>query len=239
MGMNNSTEAGSESNMTQNKKTYIKLSEEVNKARRLHTNFIFAIFICLFFGFGNPIFLVGTAALTLYIFISKNARQRRFVAVAVSSLQSSKISKAKDYLEKARCIAENQLVKALENDINKIENAGNDEVEAELAEDNIFNFQAERNLRAEKLEKERDIEGAIKLYEENINEGFPGIQPYDRLLDIYIKQKNYDEELRVMNRAIEVFDNLYSNCEIETKKELYLETAQKYKKRLKKLLNKR
>ncbi|MFL0266780.1 hypothetical protein [Candidatus Clostridium radicumherbarum] len=236
MGMNNSTEAGSESNMTQNKKTYIKLSEEVNKARRLHTNFIFAIFICLFFGFGNPLFLVGTAALTLYIFISKNARQRRFVAVAVSSLHSSKINKAKDYLEKARNITENQLVKALENDINKIENAGNDEVEVE---DNIFKMQKERNIRAEELEKQGDVKGAIKLYEENIKEGFPGILPYDKLLVIYKKEKNYDEELRIINRAIEVFDKLYLNCDIEINKALYLETAQKYKKILNKLLNKK
>jgi tetratricopeptide (TPR) repeat protein len=230
---NNNTEADSEPNIAQNKKTYIKLSEEVNRARRVHTNFIFAIFICLFFGFGNPIFLVGTAALTLYIFISKNARQRRFVAVAVSSLQSSKISKAKEYLEKARSIADNELVKVLEKDINKIENAGKNE--AESAEDSIFNKQVERNLKGEELEKQGDIEGAAALYEQNIKESFPGTQPYDRLQVIYRKQKNYDEEIRVINRAIEVFNNLYLNCDIEIKKELYLETAEKYKRRLKKI----
>lgn len=232
MGINKITEPGSETNTAQNKKTYIKFSEEVNKARRLHTNFIFAIFICLFFGFGNPIFLAGTVALTIYIFISKNARQRRFVAVAVSSLQSSKISKAKDYLEKARRIDDNQLVKALENDINKIENAGNDKAEVE---DSTFKMQTERNQRAEKLEVHGDIKSAIELYEENIKEGFPGIQPYDRLLTIYKRQKSYDEELRVINRAIEVFDSLYLNCNVEIKKALYLETAQKYRKRLKKV----
>ncbi|MFL0245478.1 hypothetical protein [Candidatus Clostridium stratigraminis] len=232
MRVNNSSEASRDPNMAKNEKTYIKLSEEVNKARRLHTNFLFAIFICLFFGFGNPIFLIGTAALTLYVFISKNARQRRFVAAAVSSLQSSKIAKAKDYLEKARNIADNQLIKALENDINKIENTGNKETEVE---DNNLKFQTERNFRAEELEKQGDIKAASELYEENIKDGFPGIQPYDRLQAIYKKQKNYNEELRVINKAIEVFDNLYQNCDIKIKKELYLETAQKYKKRLKKL----
>jgi GNAT superfamily N-acetyltransferase len=225
--------------MTDNKKTYIKLSEEVNKARRVHTNFTFAIFICLFFGFGNPIFLVGTIVLGLYIFLDKNARQRMLVAMAVRSLQASKINKAKGYLERARNIANNRLVQALENDINKIENTGRNEIDNEaesgLAEDNIFNKQSERNLKGEELEKQGNIKGATMFYEQNIKEGFPGTHPYDRLRILYEKQKNYEEEIRVINRAIEVFDDLYLNCDIEIKKELYLETAQKYKRKLKKI----
>lgn len=239
MGMNKSTEFNSEPNMAQNKKTYIKFSEEVNKARRVHTNFIFAIFICLFFGFGNPLFLVGTIVLGLYIFLNKNARQRMFLAMSVRSLLASKTNKAKNYLEKARNIANNRLVQALENDINKIENTGrnkiDNEAESGLGEDNIFNKQSERNLKGEELEKQGDIKGAAMLYEQNLKEGFPGTHPYDRLGILYEKEKNYEEEIRVINRAIEVFDDLYLNCDIEIKKELYLETAQKYKRKLKKI----
>jgi|GEM_PF-92051 len=226
--------------MTVNRKKYIKLSEEVNKARRVHTNFTFAIFICLFFGLGNPIFLVGTITLTLYIFLSKNARQRMLVAMTVSRLQASKIDKAKSYLVKAKKIANNQLVQALEKDINKIEKPDiaefAEEAEFELQNDNIFNKQVERNLKGKELEKQGDIEGAIALYELNIKEGFPGTHPYDRLEIIYRKQKNYEEEMRVLNRAIEVFHNLYLNCDIDINKELYLTTVGKYKRKLKKIL---
>lgn len=222
-----------------NRKPSIKVSEEVNRARRVHTNFTFAIFICLFFGFGNPIFLAGTIILTLYVFLNKNARQRMYAAMAVNRLQASKINMAISYLEKARSLADNELVKALEKDINKAvskeSNETDEEAESKAAEDEIFNKQTERNLKGEKLEKQGDIEGAVLLYEQNIKEGFPGTLPYQRLHNIYKKQKNYEEEKRVLNRAIEVFNNLYLNCDIQIKKELYLETTEKYKKKLKKL----
>ncbi|MCR6095849.1 hypothetical protein HXA31_09415 [Salipaludibacillus agaradhaerens] len=68
-----------------------------------------------------------------------------------------------------------------------------------------FNSQTERNLKGKELEKNGDIEKAIELYELNVRSEFPGNFPYDCLAIIYRKKKNYDEEIRVLQKAIEVF----------------------------------
>jgi len=71
----------------------------------------------------------------------------------------------------------------------------------------------ERNKKAIELEKlgrndESKIDEAIKLYEENISEESGGNHPYDRLAIIYRKRKQYDEEIRVLKKAIDVFTSL-------------------------------
>lgn len=73
---------------------------------------------------------------------------------------------------------------------------------------NKENIWVERNLLGRQLEKEGKIDEAIKLYEENIKEGFDGNFPYDRLAIIYRKQKKKEDEIRVLNCAIYVFENI-------------------------------
>jgi len=65
----------------------------------------------------------------------------------------------------------------------------------------------DRNLRGRDLEKQGNITDAIELYELNVAYGFEGDFPYDRLRVIYSKQKRYDDVIRVLERAIDVFDN--------------------------------
>ena len=69
------------------------------------------------------------------------------------------------------------------------------------------NLAVERNLRGRELEKQGDITRAIELYELNIASDFEGDFPYDRLRVIYSKQKRYDDVIRVLERAIDVFGN--------------------------------
>lgn len=71
-----------------------------------------------------------------------------------------------------------------------------------------FDKQVERNLRGIQLEKEDKIEEAIELYEENIKENFDGNHPYDRLAVIYRKQRRIEDEIRVLEKAIWVFENV-------------------------------
>lgn len=66
----------------------------------------------------------------------------------------------------------------------------------------------ERNLLGIELEKENNIDGAIKLYEENVARNFDGNHPYDRLAIIYRKRKLITEEVRVLEKAIYVFENI-------------------------------
>jgi hypothetical protein len=59
-----------------------------------------------------------------------------------------------------------------------------------------------------RAEKEGDLESAIAMYEANLRDGFEGNRPYDRLAIIYRKQNRADDEVRVLERAVEVFSSL-------------------------------
>lgn len=63
-----------------------------------------------------------------------------------------------------------------------------------------------RNNSGIHYEKEGKIEEAIKVYEENIEQGFPAMHSYTRLMIIYRRLKDYDNEQRVIHRAIEVYE---------------------------------
>jgi len=69
------------------------------------------------------------------------------------------------------------------------------------------NLAVERNLKGQELEKQDNIKSAIELYELNIASDFEGNFPYDRLRIIYSKQKRYDDVIRVLEKAVDVFDN--------------------------------
>ena len=64
----------------------------------------------------------------------------------------------------------------------------------------------ERLTQAQKFEKADEIQNAIVLYEQNINDGFLASLPYERLRIIYEKQKSYQDALRVCNRYIEILE---------------------------------
>ncbi|MFD3156670.1 tetratricopeptide repeat protein [Haloimpatiens sp. FM7330] len=75
-----------------------------------------------------------------------------------------------------------------------------------------FDIQVDRNLKGIEYEKCGEISKAIDLYEKNIAENFEGNHPYDRLAVIYRKQKRLDDEIRVLEKAIYVFENIvYKN----------------------------
>lgn len=57
------------------------------------------------------------------------------------------------------------------------------------------------------LEKDGKIEEAIKAYEDNIELGFPAMHSYTRLMIIYRRLKDFENEQRVIHRAIEVYTN--------------------------------
>lgn len=53
-----------------------------------------------------------------------------------------------------------------------------------------------------------DIETAIEFYEKQVSGGFEGSNPYNRLAVIYRKRKQYDKEIEVLEKAINVFSSL-------------------------------
>ena len=54
-------------------------------------------------------------------------------------------------------------------------------------------------------EKQGEIDKAINVYEQNIADGYPATHSYERLMILYRKRKEYDKEISVAKRAIEVF----------------------------------
>lgn len=68
------------------------------------------------------------------------------------------------------------------------------------------------------LEKDKNIEEAIKVYEENVKLGYPATHSYDRLMILYSRIKDPENEVRIIKKAIEVFNeenNRKANCSIE------------------------
>lgn len=71
-----------------------------------------------------------------------------------------------------------------------------------------FDKQLEINLKGIELEKLNEIDQSIELYEKNIEENFEGNHPYDRLAIIYRKKKDIINDIRVLEKAIYVFENI-------------------------------
>ena len=105
-----------------------------------------------------------------------------------------------------------------------------DEIKKQKIDDKAFSKLVNRNIKGFKYEKEGKVDLAIKLYEKNIAENFEGNHPYDRLAIIYRKRKDYQNEVRVLNKAIDVFSNLlFTSPRSDIKPKL-----EKFKKRLEK-----
>ncbi|WP_163399706.1 hypothetical protein [Flavobacterium fluviatile] len=93
------------------------------------------------------------------------------------------------------------------------------------------NLQAERNLKGAEFEKNGNLEKAIELYEENVAESFKGNHPYDRLANIYKIQLDLDNEIRVLEKAIIVYEEITIEDRLEGLPKLF-----RFKNRLEKAI---
>ncbi|MEO8238346.1 MAG: hypothetical protein ABI576_09565 [Flavobacterium sp.] len=93
------------------------------------------------------------------------------------------------------------------------------------------NLQSERNLKGAEFEKTGNFKEAIELYEKNVEESFKGNHPYDRLATIYKNQNDIDNEIRVLEKAIIVFEEITIEDRIEGLPKLF-----RFKNRLEKAL---
>ncbi len=82
-------------------------------------------------------------------------------------------------------------------------------LQKEISNKRLLDECVERNNQGIAFEKDGDIEAAVALYEGNIKPGcYPAMHSFDRLLVIYRRMGDYDNELRVCKRAISVFKSL-------------------------------
>lgn len=64
----------------------------------------------------------------------------------------------------------------------------------------------ELNNKGIAFEKEGNEDAAIEVYEESLRTGYNTLHPYDRLIVIYRRRKDYQNELRIIKLAIDNFD---------------------------------
>jgi tetratricopeptide (TPR) repeat protein len=95
----------------------------------------------------------------------------------------------------------------------------------------LLEAQTARNLEGLSAEHAGDLELAIKLYERNVAEGFPGDLPYGRLVAIYERRGAFDDAERVLRRAIAVFESSSRRTPQDRRA-----TVRVFKNRLKRLL---
>lgn len=62
---------------------------------------------------------------------------------------------------------------------------------------------------AKLAEEENDIKRATELYELAIKQKPIEEQPYERLMIFYRKSKNYEKELKIIDKALDIFQNYY------------------------------
>jgi len=74
-----------------------------------------------------------------------------------------------------------------------------------LAHENLLYKCAELNNLGIEYEKKGNIKMAIQAYEENIELGYPATHSYDRLIVLYRKEKDYENEKRILKSAIDLF----------------------------------
>jgi tetratricopeptide (TPR) repeat protein len=94
------------------------------------------------------------------------------------------------------------------------------------------NLQSERNLKGAEFEKTGNLEKAVELYEENVAEGFKGNHPYDRLATIYKNQNDIENEIRILEKAIIVFEEITIEDRLEGLPKLF-----RFKNRLEKAVH--
>lgn len=64
---------------------------------------------------------------------------------------------------------------------------------------------AQLNNKGKEYEKAGKIKQAISTYEKNIELGYPASHAFSRLMVIYRKSKDFDNEIRIIEKAIDVF----------------------------------
>ena len=75
----------------------------------------------------------------------------------------------------------------------------------------IEDIMVNRNLEGIELERKANIEDVVRLYEQNVADEFDGTRPYKRLVIIYRKKRQFDDEIRILKKAIQIFEDISLN----------------------------
>ena len=85
---------------------------------------------------------------------------------------------------------------------------GADAYDKQLAEDKRVASQIKKNMKAGELAYQGEIDKALKIWEGLAREGFVQPTAYLAPAKHYRKQRQYDDEIRILERAIWVWENI-------------------------------
>lgn len=114
-------------------------------------------------------------------------------SAACHSMEQSEVSQFFEWLKKTYGVSDDDIFgwkKHLKSEVN----------------DKIFSDNLIKAMELEKSSDPADLTEAIKYYEENVQAGFTGTMPYDRLMVIYRRNKDYTNEQRIICSALSVFE---------------------------------
>lgn len=111
-----------------------------------------------------------------------------------------------------------------------------DEIRKEVYGDEEYEYwkrhdkETERNLIGREYEKSGKVDEAIKLYEQNLKEDSTLSFYIRRLSIIYRRRKQYDDEIRVLKRAIQIFKDRPKFPKVEVQELLIREFRERLEK---------
>lgn len=88
----------------------------------------------------------------------------------------------------------------------------------------------ERNEQAEDLEADGKTLDALRLYEQNAEEGCDVAYTYERMATLYRSLKQYDEEIKALEKAVQIEENRGPNAQVLRLKQR-LETSKEIRRR--------
>lgn len=128
------------------------------------------------------------------------------------------------------CKDENELEHRINNiDYSKFDTDLETDEASTPSEENVYNESSRLIKLGIDLEKEGMIDEAISVYEKAITPQLPATHPYNRLMILYRKKKDYENEIRVIKIAISVFmkeNERRANRTIEESSSLYNQVMQ-------------
>ena len=86
----------------------------------------------------------------------------------------------------------------------KSEDLPDDPIAIMNIESKLSGVMVNRNVEGKALERAREIDKAIELYEANVTDWCIGTHPYERLRVIYSKKKRYSEAIRVCKTFVKI-----------------------------------
>lgn len=131
----------------------------------------------------------------------------------IRDLNLGNLEYAKKHLNKVKAIKVDNISKEMESLLEKFEKEQIEDFNKDFIEDNEkynrtneylreYDKQKDRILKGKEFENKGDVESAIALYEVSVECNTFNYYPYERLMILYREEKRYDDEIKIIYKAL-------------------------------------